>query len=90
MLDPVGGYIAVIDNVSGCPAGQENPLIDADAFSHTNGAFAAEEFDLSAYSGQTIQIAFHVAWDCGECSDGANEGWFVDDVIAWEGTAVLP
>jgi cysteine-rich repeat protein len=86
VVAPVGGYVEVLDNASGCGAGQENPLEGESAFSHSNGSFSLEVFDLSDFVGQTIRPSFHVAWDCGECMDGQNFGWYVDDIVVYRGT----
>jgi cysteine-rich repeat protein len=85
VVEPVGGYVEVIDNASGCMAGESNPLEGEAAFSHTNSEFSLEVFDLSAFVGQVIRPSFHVAWDCGECNDGQNLGWYVDDIVVYRG-----
>lgn len=84
-IEPVGGYVAIIDNASSCAAGSENPLEGEPAFSHTNSQFSLEVFDLSAFAGGVIWPMFHVAWDCGECGDDQNLGWYVDDIVVYRG-----
>ena len=49
------------------------------AFSaNSGGAFVPAAFELDAFVGESIQVRFHVGWDCGNCD--ILEGWYVDDV----------
>lgn len=85
VIEPLGGYVSVIDDASGCGLAEANPLEGDEAFSHTNAEFSLELFDLSAFVGQRVALSFHVAWDCGECNDGQNLGWYVDDIVVYRG-----
>jgi flagellar hook capping protein FlgD len=74
-ITPVNGYPYVLDDICG------NPLRYRNAYAHDSpggGAFVAENFDLTPFSGKRIYIRFHSGWDCGNCA--FNEGWYIDDV----------
>ncbi|WP_254543223.1 immune inhibitor A domain-containing protein [Halomarina pelagica] len=58
----------------------------------TNGSWVTEEFDLSAYAGQEVLVAFRYQTDWAV----ANEGWYVRDVavsgtnVSYDGSSVAP
>ncbi|MFC7155690.1 immune inhibitor A domain-containing protein [Halomarina halobia] len=58
----------------------------------TNGAWVTEEFDLSAYAGREVLVAFRYRTDWAV----ANEGWYVRDVavsgtdVSYDGSSAAP
>jgi hypothetical protein len=53
----------------------------------SGGAWLQESIDLSAFAGQSVQIAFH--FTSGHCCGNA-EGWYVDDVYLTEVVTTPP
>lgn len=75
-IAPIGGYPASFNgnntNACGLPTNSGN-------YSGTNAAnldWSAQQFDLSAYSGQTIQLRWRFSTDGGVTADG----WWIDDI----------
>ena len=64
-------------------------------FTGASGGWRHETFDLSAYDGRSILLAFRYVTDwaaAGNDDDPANDGWFIDNVVvrAGEGTLAGP
>jgi hypothetical protein len=72
-IDPLGAYPDQID--------ADNPhLADrASVYAGDSLGWTRATFDLSSYSGNLIQIRFHIWQDAGENRPQA-EGWYIDDV----------
>src|SRR5690348_10797333 len=51
----------------------------------TSGGWTEASVDLSAYAGQTVQLAFHMVYQ--SCSSAP--GWYVDDIALVTGTPVF-
>jgi hypothetical protein len=54
----------------------------------TGGGWTYASVDLSAYAGQTVQVAFHVVYGQSGCENTA-AGWYVDDIGLNTGTPVF-
>jgi hypothetical protein len=55
-----------------------------------SGGWTCASIDLSAYAGQSIQIAFHFQDDGGTSTySGTASGWYIDDVALVTGTPVF-
>ena len=55
----------------------------------TGGGWTYASVDLSAYAGQTVQVAFHTVYgQTGGCGNTA-PGWYVDDIAFETGTPVF-
>ncbi len=97
-LTPVGGY-SPNGNIAGAGC---NGLENGPAFHGTSGGWVTSTFDLTAYRGNTVWLAFVFGSDNRRRNDG--EGWYVDqvhieiqepgpatcDVIRWPGSVVSP
>ncbi|MBP7568667.1 MAG: S8 family serine peptidase [Acidobacteria bacterium] len=70
-LEPVGGYPALARGLYGSPFAPGTPF-----FAGTGG-WQAAEFDLSAYAGRTVRLAFRFGSDE---SFAEGEGWYLDDL----------
>lgn len=78
-VDPVVPYPHMLEGDT-CGMMDNNPLAPSPAWADdTGGAFREVKVVLDDYVGETIQIGFHVAYDCNNC--GPAEGWYVDDVL---------
>ena len=77
-LDPVGGYPFVIVGGSGSPFTNGTPCLAG-----TGGGWPSASFDLSAWSGLDVLIAFRFGSD----SSKVSEGWYVDDISVSPDTA---
>jgi uncharacterized membrane protein len=66
-IDPVGGYPYIGGFIGG---------YWVDAYSGITTGWEYEEFDLSAYASQVVQVRFHFASD----GWGWQAGWYVDEV----------
>jgi len=71
-ITPLGGYPDVI------VSGGQNPLQGKNAFARQSGIWRMVEFDLSSYSGKSVNIRFHVGWN--NIDESWDEGWFIDDI----------
>ena len=54
----------------------------------TGGGWTYASVDLSAYAGQTVQLAFHLVYGQSGCENTA-PGWYVDDIALITGTPVF-
>ena len=72
VLVPNGGYPAGVLAGGGC-----NALEGLDAFHGASGSWITSTFDLSAYAGATIHVAFVFGSDNQVTFD---EGWYVDNI----------
>jgi cysteine-rich repeat protein len=70
-VTPVGGYPSTIDG--SCM----NPL-SGPGFAHGSTGYEEVLVDISSYIGSSVEIGFHVGWDCGNCMQPP--GWFIDDI----------
>jgi hypothetical protein len=64
---------------------QISPTYIYDDTATSGGVWSRPSIDLSAYAGQSVQIAFHFAGLC--CGNGL--GWYVDDVAVVTGEPVF-
>ncbi|MBU1910511.1 MAG: hypothetical protein KJ726_10730, partial [Verrucomicrobia bacterium] len=71
-IEPVGGYPAVARGLYGSPFEPNTPF-----FAGTGG-WQSAEFDLSAYAGREVRLAFRFGSDE---SFAEGEGWYVDDIV---------
>lgn len=51
------------------------------AFTGNSGGYVSTTINLSEFTGQTIQIRYHVASDGNTVANGANVGWYIDDIV---------
>ena len=78
-IAPVGGYSGTIQNTTGyC-----HPFPGQPAYVNASSGCASATFDLSAYAGQRVWLA----WNLGADSSGTAEGWYIDNVQL---TATVP
>lgn len=72
-IDPVGGYPGTLSATTFC-----NPLQGKVAFTGNSAGWKATTFDLTAYLGRKIYLAFIFASDT---VNSVDEGWYVDSVV---------
>jgi cysteine-rich repeat protein len=84
VITPDDGYPSTVGD--GLCMLSPSPLNGQKAFS-LDVDFTTETVDLSDYAGSSIQLAFRVAWDCGNCTqiehNQNDRGWFIDNVVVW-------
>ncbi|MGD0058865.1 MAG: choice-of-anchor J domain-containing protein, partial [Verrucomicrobiia bacterium] len=58
---------------------------------NSSGGWTDTSVDLSAYAGQTVQVAFHMvfAQPGGYSCSGTSPGWYIDDIALVTGTPVF-
>jgi len=86
-FDNALGYVEISTNGSNWM--QLSPtyeLNSSGAFINSSGVWSRPSIDLTAYSGTSVQLAFH--FTCG-CCYGNGLGWYVDDVEVDTGTPLL-
>ncbi|MCP4545025.1 MAG: hypothetical protein GY835_01010 [bacterium] len=64
--------------------GEWEEVPGSNVFSYSGGVWTQTLYDISAYAGETVRLAFHFISDGGY----ANPGWYIDDVSIEEGALV--
>ena len=80
LITPVGGYTGTANSAN--PLGLGSPIFSG----HGQKYWEKEEFDLSAYAGQSVIVRWHFGAD----SSVFYPGWYIDDVCFADPTAFLP
>lgn len=83
-LGPVGGYPGRL------VSGNCNALEGKTAFTGSSGGWTISTFNLSAYLGKKIYLAFVFASDKKKPASGINEGWYIDQVKVETSTPGAP
>jgi hypothetical protein len=76
------GYPDVLAGPETCEATLDdpNPLASREVFA-SSGVDQAVRVDLTEYAGETVEIAFIVGYDCGNCGTPNDHAWTLDDVV---------
>jgi hypothetical protein len=72
-ITPISGY----PNTLG--SRWQNPIGGKKAWGLTSSGWKCVEFNLSSYTGKTVNIRFHVGWNNINDTSGG-EGWYIDDI----------
>jgi cysteine-rich repeat protein len=78
-LNPTPAYNNPSLGTADCAA-EPTPLAGSAGWG-AQGAWQKVTVPLDDHVGGVIRIGFHVGWDCANCMESTEEGWFVDDVI---------
>lgn len=83
ILTPDDPYNGVVGEGDGC--GNDPSPFDGQQAWVLDTQYVTEVVDLSDYAGSSIRIAFHAAWNCGNCTPEdmpqEDRGWFLDNIF---------
>ncbi len=80
-LTPTPGYDnPSMGTVKDCPVATQTPLSGRPGWVGTSNDWVEVTVSLDPYVNKVLQVGFHVGWDCANCNETDEDGWFLDDV----------